>query len=68
MEFCSDAVSLGREDRSKHVGSNALDGSENDAIYDDEMPEVADDVKEDELATMTKNFNCIKFAQTKRLL
>ena len=35
MEFCSDAVSLGREDRSKHVGSNALDGSENDAIYDD---------------------------------
>ena len=37
MEFCSDAdfkVSLGREDRSKHLGSNALDGSENDAIYD----------------------------------
>ena len=54
--------------------SNALDGSEDDTIYDNEMFEVADDVVEDELETdfkktmMTKNFNCMKFSQTKRLL
>ena len=54
--------------------SNALDGSEDDAIYDNEMLEVADDVVEDEFETdfkktmMTKNFNCMKFSQTKRLL
>ena len=38
------------------------------------MPEVADDDMEDEFETdfkktmMTKNFNCMKFSQTKRLL
>ena len=31
--------------------SNALDGSEDDAIYDNEMLEVADDVVEDEFET-----------------
>ena len=31
--------------------SNALDGTEDDAIYDDEMPEVADDDMEDEFET-----------------
>lgn len=31
--------------------SNALDGTEDDAIYDNEMPEVADDVMEDEFET-----------------
>lgn len=31
--------------------SNALDGTEDDAIYDDEMPEVADDDTEDEFET-----------------
>ena len=46
------------------------DGSQDDAIYDNEMPEVADDdsrltVKK---TTMTKNLNCMKFSQTKRLL
>ena len=35
MQWRGLKVSLGWEDRSKHVGSNALDGSENDAIYDD---------------------------------
>ena len=54
--------------------SNALDGSEDDAIYDNEMPKVADNDMEDEFETdfektmMTKNFNCMKFSQTKRLL
>ena len=49
-----------------------LDGLEDDAIiYDNEMPEVADDDMEDEFETdfkktmMTKNFNCMKFSQTK---
>ena len=49
-----------------------LDGLEDDAIiYDDKMPEVADDDMEDEFETdfkktmMTKNFNCMKFSQTK---
>ena len=38
------------------------------------MPEVADDDMEDEFETdfkktmMTKNFNCMKFSETKRLL
>jgi len=31
--------------------SNALDGTEDDAIYDDEMPEVADNDMEDEFET-----------------
>ena len=31
--------------------SNALDGTEDNAIYDDEMPEVADDDMEDEFET-----------------
>jgi len=31
--------------------SNALDGTEDDAIYDNEMPEVADDDMEDEFET-----------------
>ena len=31
--------------------SNALDGTEDDAIYDDEIPEVADDDMEDEFET-----------------
>ena len=31
--------------------SNTLDGSEEDAIYDNEMPEVADNDKEDEFET-----------------
>ena len=31
--------------------SNALNGSEDDAIYDNEMPEVADDDMEDEFET-----------------
>ena len=31
--------------------SNALDGTEDDAIYNDEMPEVADDDMEDEFET-----------------
>ena len=34
--------------------SNALDGTEDDAIYDDEMPEVADDDMEDEFETDSK--------------
>ena len=49
-----------------------LDGLEDDAIiYDDKMPEVADDDMEDEFETdfkktmRTKNFNCMKFSQTK---
>ena len=49
-----------------------LDGLEDDAIiYDDKMPEVADDDMEDEFETdfkktmMTKNFNCMKFSHTK---
>ena len=54
--------------------SNALDGSQDDVIYDNEMLEEADNVMEDEFETdfkktmMTKNFNCMKFSQTKRLL
>ena len=42
--------------------SNALNGSEDDAIYGNEMPEVADDDMEDEFETdfkktmLTKNF------------
>ena len=31
--------------------SNALDGTEDDAVYNDEMPEVADDDMEDEFET-----------------
>ena len=31
--------------------SNTLDGTEDNAIYDDEMPEVADDDMEDEFET-----------------
>ena len=31
--------------------SNALDGTEYDAIYDDKIPEVADDDMEDEFET-----------------
>ena len=34
--------------------SNALDGTEDNAIYDDEMPEVADDDMEDEFETDSK--------------
>lgn len=54
--------------------SNTLDGTEDDAMYDDEMPEVADDDMEDEFGltavkmTMTKNFSHMKLSQTKRLL
>ena len=36
---------------------NALDGSEDDAIYDNEMPEVADDEKEDEFETDSEEHN-----------
>ena len=31
--------------------SNACDGTEHDTIYDDEMPDVADDDMEDEFKT-----------------
>lgn len=34
--------------------SNALDGTEDNAIYDDEMPEVAEDDMEDEFETDSK--------------
>ena len=34
--------------------SNALDGSEEDVIYDNEMPEVAENDKEDEFETDSK--------------
>ena len=50
--------------------SNALDRSQDDAIYDNEMPEVADDDSKltAKKTTMTKNLNCMKFSQTKQLL
>ena len=57
--------------------SNALNGLEDDAIiYDNEMPEVADDDMEDEFETdfkktmMTKNLwkLCMTFSQTKTAL
>ena len=54
--------------------SNALDGLEDDIIYDNEMSEVAHNDMEDEFETnfkktmMTRNFNCMKFSQTKRFL
>ena len=54
--------------------SNALDGLEDDIIYDNEMPEVAHNDMEDEFETdfkktmMTRNFNCMKILQTKRFL
>ena len=61
MELCSDAdfkASLGWEDHSKHIGiSNALDGPEDDAIYNNEMPEVADDDMEDEFKTDSEEDN-----------
>ena len=70
-ELCSDPdfkPSLSR-DHSKRVRSNALDGSEDDAIYGNEMLEVADDDMEDEFETdfkktmMTKHyFNFMKFS------
>ena len=52
------------------MGTHALDGSQDDAIYDNEMPEVADDDLRltAKKTTMTKNLNCMKFSQTKQLL
>ena len=45
--------------------SNALDGSQDDTIYDNETPEVADDDSRltTKRTTMTKNLNCMKFSQ-----
>ena len=50
--------------------SNTLDGSQDDAIYDNKMPKVADDDLRltAKRTTMAKNLNCVKFSQTKRLL
>ena len=75
MNLCSDAdfkASLGWEDRSKHVGTQTLsmDHKTVDAIYDNEIPEVADDDSRltAKKTTMTNDLNCMKFSQTKRLL
>ena len=45
-------------------------GSQDNAICDNEMPEVADDDSRltAKKTTMTKNLNCMKFSETKRLL
>ena len=77
-ELCSDPdfkASLGREDHSKCAGSQMLlmQQTEDDAIYNNKMLQVADDDMEDEFETdgeskkkmKTKNFNCMKFSQTK---